>query len=308
MAMKFPEIPLLLKLRIVWSTLFVQCTIFIVLLLVFWGAQRLYAAMDRTTFPSPCAIPSEASALSDNEKGKLLIDAITNQMRYELHSTFGWSINDILFNRFVLDNRAYRQYGVYHATKFLVDIYSTQIAKLGVSDRESEFLYQARLNCFTLNPRKFWFPSAESSYTKGLNLIEQYKNSLDQGKGVYNCRTDDIYASLQLLIGENMLGYAQGLLENAQDIPFYTLDNRIYEIQGMVLVMRDFLYALYQLYPEIKAKNNEENMSVAMDYMNRICTYDPLYITSTVNSGELILSYLLFTKARISDIMTSLRI
>ncbi len=306
--MKFPEIPLLLKLRIVWNTLFVQCTIFIVLLLVFWGAQRLYAAMDRTTFPSPCTISSEAPALSDNEKGKQLIDAITSQMRYELHSTFGWSINDILFNRFVLDNRAYRQYGVYHATKFLVDIYSTQIAKLGTSDRESEFLYQARLNCFTLNPRKFWFPSAESSYTKGLNLIEQYKNSLDQGKGVYNCRTDDIYASLQLLIGENMLGYAQGLLENAQDIPFYTLDNRIYEIQGMVLVMRDFLYALYQLYPEIKAKNNEENMSVAMDYMNRICTYDPLYITSTVNSGELILSYLLFTKARISDIMTSLRI
>ncbi|MBO6171290.1 MAG: DUF2333 domain-containing protein, partial [Desulfovibrio sp.] len=62
------------------------------------------------------------------------------------------------------------------------------------------------------------------------------------------------------------------------------------------------------LYPEIKAKNNEENMAVAMDYMNRICTYDPLYITSTVNSGELILSYLLFAKARIADIMTSLRI
>ena len=125
---------------------------------------------------------------------------------------------------------------------------------------------------------------------------------------MYNCRTDDIYASLQLLVGENMLGYAQGLLENAQDIPFYTLDNRIYEIQGMVLVMRDFLNALYRLYPEIKAKNNEENMAVAMDYMNRICTYDPLYITSTVNSGELVLSYLLFAKARIADIMTSLRI
>ena len=152
------------------------------------------------------------------------------------------------------------------------------------------------------------FPSAEGSYEKGLKLIAQYKKSLDDGKGVYNGRTDDIYASLQLLVGEDMLGYAQGLLEHAQDIPLYTLDNRMYEIQGMVLVMRDFLNALYRLYPEIKAKNNEENMAVAMDYMNRICTYDPLYITSTVNSGELILSYLLFAKARIVDIMTSLRI
>ncbi len=306
--MKLNEIPQLLKLRIVWHTLLVQCGIFIALVFVFWGAQRMYAAIDPTRFPEPCAMPAEAASLPDNDKGKLLIDAITHQMRYELGSTFGWSINDILFNKYVLDNRAYRQYGVYHATKFLVDIYSTQIAKLGASDRENEYLYKARLNYFSLNPRKFLFPSAEGSYEKGLKLIAQYKKSLDDGKGVYNCRTDDIYASLQLLVGENMLGYAQGLLENAQDIPLYTLDNRIYEIQGMVLVMRDFLNALYRLYPEIKAKNNEENMAVAMDYMNRICTYDPLYITSTVNSGELVLSYLLFAKARIADIMTSLRI
>lgn len=65
-----------------------------------------------------------------------------------------------------------------------------------------------------------------------------------------------------------------------------------------MLVLRDFVNALYQLYPEIKAKNNEENMAAAMTYMDRIAPYDPLYITSTFNSGELILSYLLFTKAR----------
>ena len=76
--------------------------------------------------------------LDENAKGKALVDAITHQMRYELDSTFGWSINDILFNRFVLDNRAYRQYGVYHATKVLMDLYSMTIAKLGTNDRESE--------------------------------------------------------------------------------------------------------------------------------------------------------------------------
>lgn len=306
--MKLPDIPTLLKVRIVWHTLLIQCILFLTLIFVFWGAQRLYSIIDRTCFPAPCALPADAASIPDVEKGKLLADAITHQMRYELHSTFGWTVNDILFNSYILDNRAYRQYGVYHATKFLVDIYATQIAKLGTSDRESDFLYKARLNCFALDPRKFWFPSAESTYKKGLKLIEQYKKSLDEGKGVYNCRTDDIYASLQLLVGENMLGYAQGLLENAQDIPFYKLDNRIYEIQGMVLVIRDFLHALYELYPEVKAKNNEENMAVAMEYLDRICTYDPLYITSTVNSGELVLSYLLFAKARIADIMTSLRV
>ena len=169
-------------------------------------------------------------------------------------------------------------------------------------------LYKARLNSFAIDPRSFMFPSAESSYKKGLKLIEQYKESLDKGTGVYNCRTDDLYASFDLVIGENLLGYALGLLENSQELPFYTLDNRIYEVQGIVLVVRDFISALYELYPEISSKGNAGNMVAAIEYMNRICTYDPLYITSKVNSGELIISYVLFAKNRLEDIRNSIRI
>ena len=35
--------------------------------------------------------------------------------------------------------------------------------------------------------------------------------------------------------------------------------------------------------------------------------YDPLYITSSMNSGELVLSYLLFARARLNDIKNSIR-
>lgn len=306
--MKLPELPSALKWRVVLKTLAVQACLLLGILAVAWGLQRAYSLVDATTFPEPVAVPANADTLSDNEKGKILLDAITHQMRRELDSTFGWSFNDIIFNRALLDNRAYRQYGVYHATKFLLDLYSSQIAKLGASDRESEFLYKARINSFTIDPRSFMFPSAEGSYKKGLKLLNDYKTSLDKGTGVYNCRTDDLYASFVTVTGENMLGYAQGLLEKAQDMSFYNLDNRIYEVQGIVLVLRDFIRTLYILYPEIRAKNNEENMKAAMDYLDRICTYDPLYITSSFNSGELILSYLLFAKARLEDIRDSIRI
>ena len=152
------------------------------------------------------------------------------------------------------------------------------------------------------------FPSAEGSYKKGLKLVEQYKASLDNGTGVYNCRTDDLYSSFNLVVGENMLGYALGLLQNAQNLPFYALDNRIYEVQGIALVVRDFISALYELYPEIREKNNAENMDAAMHYLNLICTYDPLYITSKLNSGELIISYVIFAKNRLEDIRDSIRI
>ncbi|MEI3477792.1 MAG: hypothetical protein V8Q84_00230 [Bilophila sp.] len=93
------------------------------------AARHLYSIIDRTQFPEPTPI-ADVSTLFDNGKGKALGDNLTHQMRYELNCTFGWSINDILFNRFVLDNRAYRQYGVYHATKVLMDLYSMTITKL----------------------------------------------------------------------------------------------------------------------------------------------------------------------------------
>lgn len=306
--MKLGQVPTWLKAHIIIRTIVIQFAILIGLLLIIWGAQKLYAQIDRTRFPDPVALPENASALSENEKGKILLDAITHQLRLELDSPFGWTFNDLIFNRFFMDNRAYREYGVYHATKFLLDLYATQIARLGSADRESEFLYKARINSFAIDPRSFMFPSAEGSYKKGLQLLEQYKQSLDSGKGIYNVRSDDLYASFVTVTGENLLGHALGLLENSQEMSFYELDNRIYEVQGMVLVLRDFLATLYELYPEIRAKNNEDNMKSAMAYLNRICTYDPLYITSFFNSGELIVSWLLFAKSRLEDIRDSIRI
>lgn len=306
--MRLSEASTWLKAHMVLRTIGVQLALLIGLFLVVWGSQRLYGKFDQAVFPEPMALPENAAELSENEKGKILLDAITYQMRRELNSRFGWTFNDVIFNRFFFDNRAYRQYGVYHATKFLLDLYSLQIARLGTSDRESEYLYKARINSFAIDPRSFMFPSAEGSYEKGLKLLDQYKESLDNGKGIYNCKTDDLYASFVTVTGENLLGHALGLLENSKEMPFYELDNRIYEVQGMVLVLRDFINTLYVLYPEIKAKNNAENMASAMGYLDRICTYNPLFITSFFNSGELIVSWLLFAKARLEDIRDSIRI
>ena len=306
--MKIGDVPGWLKAHMVLRTIGVQLGILVALLLIIWGAQRLYSRVDQTTFPEPMPLPENAAKLTENEKGKLLLDSITYQMRRELDSPLGWTFNDVVFNRFFLDNRAYREYGIYIATRFLLDLYSTQIARLGSSDRESEYLYKARINSFAIDPRSFMFPSAEGSYEKGMKLLDQYKKSLDDGKGTYNCKTDDIYAAFVAVTGENLLGHALSILENSKEMPFYTLDNRIYEVQGMVLVLRDFLHTLYELYPEIRAKNNEDNMASAMQYLDRICTYDPLGIYSFFNSGDLIVSWLLFARARLEDIRDSIRI
>lgn len=307
--MQFENITLksLEKFKLIMKTLVIQVVIFCLILFTMWGMQALYAAFDKTVFTKPFSVAATEN-MTEIEKGKLVADAITNQIRYELDSPLGWTANDFLFNKYLIDNRAYRQFGVYHATKVLVDFYSMNLAKLGSNDRESDFLYKARLNNLSINPSKFIFPSAEGSYSKALELIDEYKLSLDEGKGVFNVRTDDLHAAFKLVVGENMLGYALGLLNDSQNIPFYTLDNRIYEVQGIALVVRDFINALYELYPEIKDKNNASNMNEALEYLNKICVYDPLYITAKVNSGELIISYLMFAKNRLEDVMLSIRV
>ena len=291
-------------------TLLMQVAIFIALIASMWGFQKLYALTDQTVFPE-CYQVSYSPEMTEEEKGVQLLDALVNRMRYELDSTYGWSANDIIFNKWVMDNRAYRQFGTYVATKMLLDNYSTVIAKLGSSDRENENLYKARLNQFAFAPQRwgiFFIPSAEQAYKKGLNSIKKYQTDLLNKKAVYNARTDDIYEAFNVILGETVFGYALGLLQNSQNLSFYELDNKIYEVQGVILVVRDYLNALYTLYPEIAAKGNAENFAQAMSLLDKICTYDPLYITSTVNSGELIVSYLLFARNRISDIRDSIRI
>lgn len=295
---------------IVARTLLMQVAIFIALIASMWGFQKLYALTNQTVFPE-CYRVSYSPEMTEEEKGVQLLDALVNRMRYELDSTYGWSANDIIFNKWVMDNRAYRQFGTYVATKMLLDNYSTVIAKLGSSDRENENLYKARLNQFAFAPQRwgiFFIPSAEQAYKKGLNSIKKYQTDLLNKKAVYNARTDDIYEAFNVILGETVFGYALGLLQNSQNLSFYELDNKIYEVQGVILVVRDYLNALYTLYPEIAAKGNAENFAQAMSLLDKICTYDPLYITSTVNSGELIVSYLLFARNRISDIRDSIRI
>ena len=284
--------------------------LFIFVLFLTFG-QMLYGYIDQKEFPNPMELPNDITALTENEKGILLLDSITHQLKMEMNSTFGWTANDIIFNKYILDNRAYRQYGVYNSTRILMDIYSRVIAKLGNNDRENDNLYKAKSSYFTLSPDRWAIisESSESAYKKGFNEIEKYKNDLTNNKAVYNCKTDDIHYALTIICGDQILGYAMGLLENAEELPWYQLDNRIYEAQGMILVVRDFLNTVYKLYPNIMSKNNEENFSQAMYYLTQICVYDPIWIaTNPFNNGALIRSYLLNVQNRIQDIANSLKI
>ena len=139
---------------------------------------------------------------------------------------------------------------------------------------------------------------------------DRYKKRLVENYGLTEEKADEFYAA-----PETWLTFEQIItIKNASDehLTVYGYEVKDNGKNGIYIKFKDG-EKIYDkdgndLYPEIRDKGNEQNMAEAMRYMDLICSYDPLYITSSFNSGELIISYLLFAQNRLADIRDSIRI
>ena len=287
---------------------------------IYWGIYKCYTLIDPTKFPwSGSNMISLLDQTEPNsaeaKKGAVLCAAIGNRLKEEMDSTFGWSVNDLIISptRW-LDNRANRQRGVIFATRMLINFFSTNLAKYGSVDAENELLKQAREKHFAFSEDSWWFPSSESEYRKGLELLSKYEGALVVGKAIYNMRSDDMYNMITFIIGKQFLDQPLGLLVQPNDeVPYTDLDNRIYYTQGVILVLRDFMRTFVQLYPQIKEKGGEENIRIAFREMEQICTFDPLIVlrgehdSITADHRGKMARYLIHIRERINDLAQSIR-
>ncbi|MDJ0984863.1 MAG: DUF2333 family protein [Desulfobacterales bacterium] len=287
---------------------------------IYWGIYKGYTAIDATRFPwNSATIHSTLDKVqpdsSEAKKGIALSTALTNRLEAEMASTFGWSVNDLIVSptRW-LDNRANRQRGVIFATRMLINFYSTNLAKYGKVDAENASLKEAREKFFAFSEDSWWFPSTESQYRHGVELVRKYEDDLAAGNAVYNMRSDDMYNMLTFIIGNQFLDQPLGLLVQTNDeVPYTQLDDRIYYTQGVVLVLRDFIRSFDTLYPEIKEKGGEENVRIAFRDMEQICTFDPLIVmrgdhdSVTADHRGKVARYLISLRERINDLAQSIR-
>ena len=287
---------------------------------IYWGVYKCYTLIDPTKFPwsgsnmLPLLDQTEPNS-AEAQKGAVLCAAIGNRLKEEMDSAFGWSVNDLIISptRW-LDNRANRQRGVIFATRMLINFFSTNLAKYGSVDAENELLKQAREKHFAFSEDSWWFPSSESEYRKGLELLRKYEDALVGGKAIYNMRSDDMYNMITFIIGNQFLDQPLGLLVQPNDeVPYTDLDNRIYYTQGVILVLRDFMRTFVQLYPQIKEKGGEENIRIAFREMEQICTFDPLIVlrgehdSITADHRGKMARYLIHIRERINDLAQSIR-
>jgi hypothetical protein len=287
---------------------------------IYWGVYKGYTIIDATRFPwfaskIHSVLDQTKPDSAEPQKGIVLCAAIGNRLQEEMDSTFGWSVNDLIVSptRW-LDNRANRQKGVIFATRMLINFFSTNLAKYGTIDAENEFLKEAREKYFAFSEDSWWFPSTESQYRKGIELLRQYKDALSSGKATYNMRSDDMYNMLTFIIGNQFLDQPLGLLVQPNDeVPYTELDDRIYYTQGVVLALRDFIRTFVDLYPEIKEKGGEENVRIALRDMEQICTFDPLIVlrghhdSVTADHRGKVARYLISFRERINDLAQSIR-
>jgi hypothetical protein len=285
-----------------------------------WGLNQAYTAIDPTRFPFSDSkihgiLQKTKADAPEPEKGIALSRAMTTRLEAELGSAFGWSVNDLWVSptRW-LDNRGNRQKGVIFATRMLVTFFATHLAKYGQVDAENEWLKAAREKHFAFTEDSWWLPSSESEYEKGLDLIRKYDAALTQGKAVFNMRSDDLYNLFTFILSNQFLDQPMGLLVQAtESVPYTELDDRIYYTQGVILVLRDFMGTLIELYPVIRAKGGDENIKIAFNEMERIGTFDPLVVLRGRHDSVMadhrgkMASYLISIRERLNDAAQSIR-
>jgi hypothetical protein len=289
---------------------------------LYWTVYRGYTILDQTRFPDldpniTILLQETTSDSPPSKKGAAISAAIRNRLQQEMNSTFGWSINDLIISpsRW-LDNRANRQRGTIFATRMMVNFFSTNLAKYGKVDKENEYLIEAREKYFAFTSNKWWFPSSESQYEKGISLLKKYESELlrDNTEAVFNLRTDDMYNMLEFIISKQFLDQPLGLLvQSNADVPYSELDDRIYYTQGIILVLRDVLRTFIHLYPEVAEKGGEENIRIAFKDMHQVCTFDPLIVLRGDHDSIMadhrgkMARYLISIRERIDDLAQSIK-
>jgi len=103
------------------------------------------------------------------------------------------------------------------------------------------------------------------------------------------------------------------LVQATESVPYTELDDRIYYTQGVILVLRDFMGTLVELYPVIRSKGGDENIKIAFHEMERICTFDPLLVLRGRHDSVMadhrgkMASYLISIRERLNDAAQSIR-
>ena len=186
--------------------------------------------------------------IADAQPGERMADAIIAVMNHELDSITGWRPNDFFLwgPSLFADNNAHRQLGIITAIRETTRVFKDHLTKIS-SDQYDVDLVEAD-TMFRNDPEKFWFPSAESRFRRGVAALRAYVAGLHENpprSKPLNRRNVELIRLFQTW--SDMLGDAHSWLYR-DDVGFLDTDDVFYHAQGVAHAMHTVLRAVHAEY------------------------------------------------------------
>ena len=229
------------------------------------------------------AVPTHAPSL-DTGKGIAFVTACIQPMDHELNERFwGWRPNDIVN---VTDNVNNFQLGVLEVTRRTVVALAENLSRTGSTDAYVPSLESA-MNCFMINPREYWFPTAESKYQEGLDEMKNYIRMLNTGEARFYKRVDNLVPMFKAF--ESMLGSCdENLVRNQGDLSTFKADNYFYYSKGVASAMRTILEAAAGDFSDLIASvQGTDVLHHAITALNHVSQMEPWLVFEGSPDGVL---------------------
>lgn len=238
----------------------------------------------RTQVAEQPVMPINGEIKGDADIAPLVFKAAYFSLDRELNdSTLGWLPNDLMISPTSwLDNKRNLQRGIIFATRGIINVYTMNFARSGSGEEVNKYLLKAQTSSFPYAEDVWMFASSESRYNEGIKSINSYLKDVESGKAVFNVKTDDLYTLIDTL--ESLIEMPQSRLKTGVDSHFEA-DDAIYFAKGVCLVVRDVLYTVTKAYPELMNRGGEQNITVALETLDIIASFNPLYVFAGGNKN-----------------------
>lgn len=186
--------------------------------------------------------------MADAAPGERVAAALAGAMSHEIDSVTGWRPNDFFLwgPTLFADNNSNRQLGIILAVRETTRVFKDHLTKVSSDQYDGNLLVADTM--FRNDAEKFWFPSAESRFQRGVGALNDYRAGLRETpprSKLLNRRNVELIRLFQSW--SDMLGDAHSSLYR-DDVGFLATDDVFYHAQGVAHAMYHVLRAIHVEY------------------------------------------------------------
>jgi hypothetical protein len=196
----------------------------------------------------PVSVLAEFPADRPLVPGEVFASTLVALMEQELGSASGWRPNDFILwgPKLWADNNSNRQLGILQVERESVRVLKDHLTK--VSSTEYDDNLQEAFSRFQIDPTKLWLPSAEGSYSKGIEALRRYIAGLRATPPTSKPLQRRNVELIRLFQSwSDILGDAHERLFKT-DVPMWRTDDYYYHALGVAHAMHHLLLAVQREY------------------------------------------------------------